>query len=164
MSFSSQYKFSSIFCAKFHVQTSGWTECFKQVHRHYLILDSNQIPLNFLLHFSFHILKFVPIYTCAVVKEFCKLQEKESLGFLCQPIDRVYICFEMTDIKVISAPLSLRKFDFSQHFCSFGAVLKCLLPLCISSRTENLSRGFVHIKLYIRLISASNDTCCRQMF
>jgi len=35
--------------AKFHVQASGWTECFKQVHRHYLILDSNQIPLNFLL-------------------------------------------------------------------------------------------------------------------
>jgi len=40
-------------CAKFHVQTSGWTECFKQVHRHYLILDLDQINLNFLLYFSF---------------------------------------------------------------------------------------------------------------
>ena len=169
MSFSSQYKFSSIFCAKFHVQTSGWTECFKQVHRHYLILDSNQIPLNFLLHFSFHIPKFVPVYSCAVVKKLCKLQENKSLGFLeeiplCQPIDRVYICFEMTDIKVISDPLSLRKFDSSQDFCRIGFVSKCRPSLCMSSRTENLSRGFVHVKLYIRLISASNDTCCRQTF
>jgi hypothetical protein len=39
-------------CAKIRIQTSRWKECFKQVHKHYFILDSNQISLNFLL-FSF---------------------------------------------------------------------------------------------------------------
>jgi len=28
-------------CAKFHVQTSGCTESFKQLHRNYLIIDSD---------------------------------------------------------------------------------------------------------------------------
>jgi hypothetical protein len=43
-------------CAILPVQTSGWTERFKQVHRHYLILDSDQILLSYLLSFSFDIL------------------------------------------------------------------------------------------------------------
>jgi len=108
------------------------------------------------------------IFLCSG-KEIMQTARKKSLGILeekslCQPIDRVYTCFEMTDIKVISTLLSLRKFDPSQDFCRFGADLRCLLSLCISSRTENLSRGFVHINLYIRLISASNGTCCRQTF
>ena len=134
--FKSVQIFCTYSCTKIHIQTSGWKECFKQVHKHYFILDSNQIPLNFLLTFSFRILKFVPIYSCAVVKKLRKMQEKESLGFLeeiplSQPIDRVYIFFEMTDIKVISAPPSLRKFYSSQDFCRFGAVLKCLPSLYI---------------------------------
>ena len=45
-------------CAKLHVQTSGWTERFMQVHRHCMILDNVQISLNFLLHVSFDILTF----------------------------------------------------------------------------------------------------------
>jgi len=39
--------------AKFHVQTSVWTESFKQLHRHYFMLELDQIPLNFLLNFPF---------------------------------------------------------------------------------------------------------------
>jgi len=70
--------------------------------------------LKFLLHFSLHILTFVPIYSCAVVKKLCNLQEKEFLGFLeeiplWQKMARLYICFELRDNKVISAPLSVRK-------------------------------------------------------
>jgi hypothetical protein len=30
--------------AKFHVQTSVWTESFKQLHRHCFMLDADQIP------------------------------------------------------------------------------------------------------------------------
>jgi hypothetical protein len=63
-----QFFFTSSF-AKFHVHTFGWTECFKQVHRHYLMLDSNQILLNFSLQFSFPILIFVTIYSWALVKK-----------------------------------------------------------------------------------------------
>jgi hypothetical protein len=49
-----------------------------------------------------------------VVKKLCNLQEKEFLGFLeemalWQPMYRVYICFELTDSKVISAPVSVGK-------------------------------------------------------
>ena len=168
-----RFQVSTIFftssCAKFHVQTSGWTECFKQVHRHYLILDSNQIPLKFP---SLFFLSYPKIRTYIFLrsgKEIMQTARRRIFRILeeiplCQPIERVYVCFEMTDIKVISDPLSLRKFDSSQDFCRIGFVSKCRPSLCMSSRTENLSRGFVHVKLYIRLISASNDTCCRQTF
>jgi len=47
-----QFSFASSLI-KFHVQTSGWTEGFNQVHRHYLILGSYQIPLNVILNFPF---------------------------------------------------------------------------------------------------------------
>jgi len=45
---------------------------------------------------------------------------------------RVYIFFEMTDSKVISAPLSVRKSEFSQDFCRIGVNFKCLPSLCMS--------------------------------
>jgi hypothetical protein len=45
-----QFFFSSS-CAKIHVQTLSWTECFKQIHRQYLVLGYKQIALNFLLNF-----------------------------------------------------------------------------------------------------------------
>jgi len=41
-----QFFFASYF-AKFHVEISGWAERFKQLHRHYLILHLDQIPLKF---------------------------------------------------------------------------------------------------------------------
>jgi hypothetical protein len=47
-----QFSFASSL-TKFNVQTSGWTEGFNQVHRHHLILDSYQIPLNGILNFPF---------------------------------------------------------------------------------------------------------------
>jgi len=36
-------------------------------------------------------------------------------------MDRVYSCFDLTENKVISATLSLRKSESSQDFCRFGA-------------------------------------------
>jgi hypothetical protein len=66
--------FNSFLC-QFYVQSSVWTESFKQLHRKYLILDSNQIPLYFLLHFFFHILIFVPIY-CSMVKNYENCKKK----------------------------------------------------------------------------------------
>jgi hypothetical protein len=71
-------------------------------------------PLKFFLNFSFHILTFVPLYCCAVVQKLCNLQENEFLRFLkeitlWQPMARVYICFEMTDSKVILASSIRRK-------------------------------------------------------
>jgi len=124
--FKSVQIFCTYSCTKIHIQTSGWKECFKQVHKHYFILDSNQIPLNFLLHFFFHILTFVPICSWAAGNKLCTLQEKETLGFLeqirlCQPMDRLCICFELTESKVISALLSARKFVSPQDFCRIGA-------------------------------------------
>ena len=68
-------------CAKFHVQTSGWTELFKQVQRHYLILDPDHILYNYLLRFSFDVLIFLPIYCCAVGQIESKLQEHEFFWF-----------------------------------------------------------------------------------
>jgi hypothetical protein len=68
-------------CAKFHLQSSGRTEDFKQAHRQTLVLDSDQIPLIFLLHFSFHILKFLPIYCCAVVQTLSKMHQHEFPWF-----------------------------------------------------------------------------------
>ena len=80
-----RFQISKIFLAssfaKFHIQTSGCTEYFKQVHRQSLLLDSDQIPLNFLLHFFFDILKFVPINSCAVVQKLNKLHEQEFFWF-----------------------------------------------------------------------------------
>jgi hypothetical protein len=49
----------------FPVQTSGWIERFKQVHRHYLILDWEQFPFNFILNFSFGNLTFTYILLCS---------------------------------------------------------------------------------------------------
>ena len=46
---------------KFHVQSSGWTESFKQVQKHYLLLNSNKIIVNFVLLFHFNNIIFVPI-------------------------------------------------------------------------------------------------------
>jgi hypothetical protein len=73
-----QFFFTSSF-AKFHVQTSGSTDVFMQVHRDCLMIDSDQIPLNFPLHFPLDNLTFVPIYCCAVVQTLSKLHEQELL-------------------------------------------------------------------------------------
>jgi hypothetical protein len=54
------------YCAKRPLQNSGGSERFKQVDRHYLILDSDQILLSFLFRFSFVILTHTPIYCCEV--------------------------------------------------------------------------------------------------
>ena len=43
--------FFSSSLAKIHIQTSDWTEGFKQVHRHFFMLDSDQIPLNVMPNF-----------------------------------------------------------------------------------------------------------------
>jgi len=59
MLFTDLYNFVPSSCAKFHGQTSSWTEHFMQVHRHYMILDKLQIPLNFLLGISFDNLQFL---------------------------------------------------------------------------------------------------------
>ena len=48
-------------CARLPVQTSGWAELFKQVHRQYLILYSDQILLRYLLSFSFDFLTHISI-------------------------------------------------------------------------------------------------------
>ena len=53
---------------KFHVQSSGWTEGFKQVQRHSLVLNCNKIILNFIFRFHFNNIIFVPIYSCPVVQ------------------------------------------------------------------------------------------------
>jgi hypothetical protein len=124
--FKSVQIFCTFSCTKIHIQTSRCKECFKQVHKHYFILDSNQIPLKFLLHFFFHVLTFVPICSWAAGNKLCTLQEKESLGFLeqirlCQPMDRLCICFELTESKVISTLLSVRKSVSPQDFCRIGA-------------------------------------------
>jgi hypothetical protein len=37
----------------------------------------------------------------------------------CQPMDRVYSCFDLTDSKVISATLSVKKSESSRAFCRF---------------------------------------------
>ena len=62
--------------SKFHVLTSGWTEHFKQAHRHYLILDSDQILSNFLLRFAFnnltHIFCSMTISRTSIFDTFCK--------------------------------------------------------------------------------------------
>jgi hypothetical protein len=50
--------FVSSSCATFLFQTSGWTECFMQVRKHYIISDNFQIPLNFQLRVFFDNLKF----------------------------------------------------------------------------------------------------------
>ena len=79
------FKFLQFFfaqcCAKFHDKTSEWTECFKEILRIYLILDSQKIPLNFLPHFYSANLTFVPVYCCAVVPSLRKLHEQELLWF-----------------------------------------------------------------------------------
>jgi len=65
-------------CVKFLVQSSGWTERFKQVHRHYLALDSDQIPLNFLLQFSFDYLIFLSMFCCALVQTLSNCRNRKS--------------------------------------------------------------------------------------
>jgi hypothetical protein len=37
------------------------------------------------------------------------------------PMDRVYICFDLTDSKMISATMCVRKTEFSQGLRRFGA-------------------------------------------
>jgi len=64
-------------CAKFHAQTSGCTERFKQLHRHYFILDSNQNLLNIRLYFSFNNLTLLRIHSFAVVQILNKPHELE---------------------------------------------------------------------------------------
>ena len=44
-------------------------------------------------------------------------------------MDRVYIFFELTGRKVISAPLSVRKSETSQDFRRIGVTFKCLYGL-----------------------------------
>lgn len=48
---------------------------------------------------------------------------------LCQPMDSVCSCFDLTDSKVLSTPLSLRKLESSQAFCRCGAHFKCVPKL-----------------------------------
>jgi hypothetical protein len=52
MSFTNQYNFYSLHRVPNFVQNSGWAKRFKQVHRHNLMLDADQIPLSFQLHIS----------------------------------------------------------------------------------------------------------------
>ena len=57
--------FLTYYFAIFPVQTPGWIEGFKQLHRHYLILDWDQFSFNFILHFSFDNLTFTYILLCS---------------------------------------------------------------------------------------------------
>jgi hypothetical protein len=67
---------SKILCEKF------WkTKRFKQVHRISFILNYDHCPLNFLLHISFDILKFLPTYSCALLQTLSKLHKHEFLWF-----------------------------------------------------------------------------------
>ena len=50
--------------AKFPVQTSGWTERLKQVHRNCLILYCDNYSLNCRRRFLFHKLNFVAVMFC----------------------------------------------------------------------------------------------------
>jgi hypothetical protein len=68
-------------CAKLHIQNSGWTEFIKQEHKHYFILDSDQILLDFLLHFSFVILLFVNLFSCEAVQTLSKMHAHEFFWF-----------------------------------------------------------------------------------
>ena len=54
---------------------------------HYYILNSDQIFLNFIHHFSLENLHFVPIYSCAVEQTLNNLHEHEFLwsGKKCEP-------------------------------------------------------------------------------
>jgi len=68
-------------CATFLFQTSGWTERFIQVRKHYIISDNVQIPLNFLLRVSFDNLKF---FNQNIPKEFFWLAKKcEAASTIC---------------------------------------------------------------------------------
>ena len=76
-----------------------------------------------------------------MAKKLSKLQEKEFLLFLedisfSQPMDCMCICFELTDSKVISAPLSVKNCESAQEFCRFGTYIEVLPPLRMSSRTK----------------------------
>ena len=63
--------------------------------------------------------------------QWCSVRLKFSLKFelrifpkakpFCHPMDRVYSCFDLTDSKVISATLSVRKSESSQDFRRFVA-------------------------------------------
>jgi len=64
-------------------------------------------------------------------------------------MDRMYSCFDLTDSKVISATLSVRKSESSQDFCRFGAyfevrtVCPYVFPeLTICFPTDELSLNF----------------------
>jgi len=43
---------------------------------------------------------------------------------LCQPMDRVYSCVDLTESNVISAKLSVRRPEISHVFCTRAAHLK----------------------------------------
>jgi hypothetical protein len=66
------------FFVKFNVQTSCWTEHFKQYLRLYLVLGKVQIHLHVQLHISFDFLTCVPIYCCAVVQTCTSRNRKSS--------------------------------------------------------------------------------------
>jgi len=77
-------------------------------------------------------------------------------------MDRVYRCFDLTDSKVISATLSVRKSESPQDFCRFGAYFEVRtvslyvvpeLTVCFSF--EEFSRNFKFSKL--RRISFGNS-------
>jgi len=64
---------------------------------------------------------------------------------LCQPNDRVFICFELTDSMVILATLSLRKSLSPQDFCRIAVNFKCLSSLCMSSRIEHFVSNWTNL-------------------
>jgi len=73
--------FLPILLCQISCSTSRLTEYFKQVRRHYSILNSGQFPLNFLLHFSFDNLIFLTSHSCVLVQMFSKLTNMHSSDF-----------------------------------------------------------------------------------
>ena len=101
--------------AKFHVQMTEKTEGFKQLHRQSLIIVSDQIPLNLLPKFSFDILTFLHIYSCAVVQKSNKMHEKKLFVFVTK-YESASLCGLLCVIShLLAVHILKRKLDFFVH-------------------------------------------------
>ena len=115
-----------LFSATLHVQTSVWTEIFKQLQRNYLILYTDQIPLHFLINFSIVILPFVPIYSCGLVHTLWKLHEQDYLWFgkKCESASNYILLCVISFLHAVHTSSAYLDLFYSQR--SHQSTIRCL--------------------------------------